>query len=452
MPDQTEDPEVTAALKRRAIAEANNAADKADPSTAAGKIEQQKGLAEAQKAIAEANKGAFDAAYPRGSTTPLEGKIETDDKSGYIAELLGYRAMEHCAQSIADTINKLALEGHRNHAKAQILIVDSLNVVLGDVPLEQVRRQMNLIKTELTIQNARLNSLIEPVAERAREIDTGQPKEKPAELLATPALAIGAVTSVVSQFTDLLSYFRTDYSLKGRTFTISDEALAASVAGKITNSEVCILNFNRLSPSSSADSVMKGFEALLTQRQEVDQLANDVLAQVISPAEKEVAKATARVKQLQAKLDAAKDDAKDAARTELDTEQVKLAGLVSDVDTKSAVVAGWVTSSAEIDTRLRAMLAAGADGAAPPLLQAAAREQTIDMTHLLHVKVSSSGGEAITRRTLWPFSKPEVGYLGGGAVTYQLATKDGQVLAADTITNLTGLQYDVSKLKSLTGD
>ncbi len=458
MSDQAEDPEVAEALKTQKIAEANKAALEAeragrlaDPSTEEGKLEEHKRLAEARKAIADAEKGAFDAAFPRGTTQPLEGKIETDGASGYIAELVGYRAMDKCATAIAEAINKAQLGSGKSDAKPKILIVDSANVAQGDMPLEQIRRQMDLIETELAIQDARLKSLLLPGGRPSKPARGLAGEETGAEgAMAVPLpLAIGAVTSVVSQFADLLSYFRTDYSVKGRTFTISDMALTASIAGKIKDAYV--LNFYRLSPASSPDSVMKRFEGRLARRQEVDRTANEVIAKVICPGSSAVASSKAKVRQLQARLDSAKEADKPDACEKLDAEQQTLAGLVSDLEAKQGVIAAWVTASAAIDARLGVMLISGDGGTAPLLLQAAAREQTKDMTHLLYVKVSSSGGESVTRRSLWPFFRPEISYLGGGAVTYLLSTAEGQIVVSDTVTALGRIKYDLSEPKRTRG-
>ena len=49
------------------------------------------------------------------------------------------------------------------------------------------------------------------------------------------------------------------------------------------------------------------------------------------------------------------------------------------------------------------------------------------ITHLLYLKISSSGGEAITEKRI--FSSGHTAYIGGSTISYILAEKDGKVIS-----------------------
>jgi hypothetical protein len=69
------------------------------------------------------------------------------------------------------------------------------------------------------------------------------------------------------------------------------------------------------------------------------------------------------------------------------------------------------------------------------------REQVVrrGITHILSLQVVSSGGETITRKSL--FDSGRVAFLGSCAVTFTLLSSDGAIVAADTQSVLVRLDY-----------
>lgn len=62
---------------------------------------QEKTIAEAEKAIAEAKKAKLKAEIPDGATaTPPEGTITTDDKFGYLTELVANDTLIHQVENL----------------------------------------------------------------------------------------------------------------------------------------------------------------------------------------------------------------------------------------------------------------------------------------------------------------------------------------------------------------
>jgi hypothetical protein len=82
----------------------------------------------------------------------------------------------------------------------------------------------------------------------------------------------------------------------------------------------------------------------------------------------------------------------------------------------------------------------------PLLLKAALRKhiKTIGITHLLNLKILSSGGEAITMKHRFLFWMTNSSFIGGSVISYILADKNGMIIAADTVPGLARLNYQLS--------
>jgi hypothetical protein len=75
------------------------------------------------------------------------------------------------------------------------------------------------------------------------------------------------------------------------------------------------------------------------------------------------------------------------------------------------------------------------DGAqTSPLNLAILRDQIIDLdiTHILYLKIQTTGGEARKVKSLWSRGG-ETSYLGGVSLNYVLAEKNGRIVVADNI-------------------
>jgi hypothetical protein len=87
------------------------------------------------------------------------------------------------------------------------------------------------------------------------------------------------------------------------------------------------------------------------------------------------------------------------------------------------------------------------DEKTPPLLLKAAMRKylrTSNITHLLNLKIVSSGGEAITMKRRLLFWENNASFIGGSVISYILAETSGRVVAADTIPGLARLNYRLS--------
>jgi len=100
--------------------------------------------------------------------------------------------------------------------------------------------------------------------------------------------------------------------------------------------------------------------------------------------------------------------------------------------------------SKDLSTFLDSIVKAPDDKTLPLLVRAATREQIREMgiTHLLNLKVTSSGGEAITKRSIW-FWASKATFIGGTAISYMLVKSEGEVVMADTLFGLAQLDYNL---------
>ncbi|MBX3082015.1 MAG: hypothetical protein KF716_10315 [Anaerolineae bacterium] len=356
---------------------ANNANNEPPKDPQVVELEKQKTIAQLRKDIAEAQKDENAAKFPKGETKALEGTSTLDDKTRIASVLLGYRAMQECA---AELCQKIDNDVPRD---ACILLVDSLKFAEGDLPLLQIKEGLSFYEPLFRDQAAAFNSLL------AKAQVT--PKDKPTpEWVGAPLLS---AISVVSLLADLASFFQVNYSFKGQEFALSDEALRASVAGKLGGRGYF---FNLGLIESSA--IVTRFTALFHQKSE---LAN-----------------------LKARIE---------KKAETDNKLKQSA---------SEALAAYTTLITAFDSFINAVTAAAGADTPPALVTAITREliRTQKITHLLYVKVASSGGDAVTQESRW--NTPKTMFMGGCAVTYVLTDQTGKVIAGNTITRLRQLKHE----------
>lgn len=396
-----------------------------------------------EAAPAEGTAAADTSAY-KTQAKPREGSVAVDAKAGYMATIVAYKALLGQADAIADAINALKL------SNAKIMMVNSPEFAAGDVTLRQVSAQLEAWQGEL----GRLNKLVGNLA-RAKADD--ERLIAPAFVAAALPVVAGAIAAGASPATllpllagaigataDLIGYFKTDYALAGRDVSVSDTAVRARVAGKIRGVPVYMQDFYRVERAP----IMDTFNATIGLRAALAQNLDLLKSQVISPLELQIAALTADIEQLQAqlkklKLPAEKDE-KERLEAAIAAATKALTTAVNQkrpLDLLYARGAGAITAWDGVNKELTAVPA----GAQQSLLtQAALRDiiSVMEITHLLYVTVSSAGGEIITGKN-WFLGAPQVGFLGGGAVTYLLADMSGAICAADT---LAGTDYLKVKL------
>lgn len=413
--------------------------------------EVQQAIAQTESAAAVARKAALEATFPKAESKPLEGTVTTDEKFGYLATLVAYQVMRQCAATIAGAIDAKPLAGN----PVKILIVDERNGTQSDLALVQVDRQFEFFHAQFDAQVQQMDGLLQetaaayPPVPPAAGLEVLRPGVGAGGLemlpLAPIATVLTAAPALISSVADIAGYFKTDYTVKGQAVDLSGDALVAEVAGKIKGHHVQIFNFNLVKDS---DFVTRWSE-LVEQKLALDKHKELLRVQVVEPATARIASRKEESAALQVKLDQLTRPEEEAQRNALRHElDQRKQGIVYDQALLSRAQRAVVNAGAlaEAFGEFVTSLTSTSDPASPPLwLQAAVRQQIRQqgITHLLYLKIVSSGGEAITKKSFW--SSGQTSYLGGAAVAYVLAAADGKVELAGTEVGLEQLDYRYSQ-------
>lgn len=412
--------------------------------------EVQQAIAQAESAAAAARKATLEAIVPKGESKPREGSVTTDEKFGYLATLVAYQVMRTCAATVAKTISDKPLAD----GPARILIVDERNVAQGDLALVQVERQFDLFGTQFDAGVRQLDHLQDemkanyPPAAAVGGLEVQGPDTEAGQLEFLPAAGVAsfaaAAPAIVSSVADIIGFFKTDYTVTGQTVDLSGDALVAEVAGRITRHHVQIFNFNLVRESG----LVNRWSQLVEKKLSLSQSKGAVETQVVQPLTARIAAAPAARAALQAQLDPliTTDEAQRAALRKELAELQKALRFDEDFLRRAQGAISSADTLAQAFTEFTASLTTAPDASTPPLwLQAAVRQQIRqqEITHLLYLKIVSSGGEAITKKSFW--RSGQTSYLGGAVVTYVLATIDGKVELAGSEVSLGQLDHQYSQ-------
>lgn len=214
-----------------------------------------------------------------------------------------------------------------------------------------------------------------------------------------------AVASLIGTTADIIGYLKTDYAFKSREFSLKEEALNSAVAGKLKTgkSSVFIYNFYSLAESASESNLIRSFT----------EIYNLLLVFMES-------------------------------RNRLD-----YYSKINSENSLSEQLKDAVSESDEIYKQSNAILTkiiSGDDsGAESKLTKALLREKIVSMktTHILCLKVISSGGEAITKKKSLGITT-NISYIGGTVISYILAGINGEVLSSGTMPALSAFDFDPS--------
>jgi hypothetical protein len=308
------------------------------------------------------------------------GETETVEKGGYASELLAYRVVDDLAETIANRVSQKLDTG------SCLLLVSDLEQALGGMPLAEVRGQISLIQGAFN--------------DREEKNERVLLKKPPAVAEAEAAGAGGIVGEVLGTLPDLLALFRSDYTITERDFDVKDSALLSSIAGSLAAKEskkfkVFITGFY-----SSGDSKILDDLAKLSQQVARLKTQRESLALLLpKPGEKE-----------------------DPKKQE---EQKPLAEIVAAVRATDGLLLSF--------EGFRTFLTTPPQGQTQTKLEKALireRIETLKITHLLWLGNLSSGGETIVRKGLFVYDS--IGFMGGAAISFVLADKDGLILDGNT--------------------
>ena len=185
-----------------------------------------KAAAEARKAAAEARKAEQDARFPQSDIKTLEGKTTLAEKDPRVEEQLAGHI------SVAQAANRIAASLHTAYPHMTALLIYNE----GDI---QALLVYSAATKRIDTYSVRYSNLAaaESAALAADPIWTGpNPPCDEASFARAEGLGgaglinpLGVATSVLGSFGEILSFFRTDVSIQGSTFTVGEPVIVTEV-------------------------------------------------------------------------------------------------------------------------------------------------------------------------------------------------------------------------------
>jgi hypothetical protein len=359
--------------------------------------------AESRKAIAEAERATLASALPNPKVV-AQGKADIGQNAGYLAELASYYALDGAAAQIG-----AALASRLGEEPVVALVADADLITAGWMAA-QVISALDTFEKAVTAAQTAVNSL-SPISGAGGGHQGPAPAATPGAAAAVPAVAIGAVA-------DVFGLFRSDYAFTARIIAKDPPALTTAVLTALQSHGGLTVIVDGMRLLADEDSVLTRLNKLRAARDELAALRTARGASVSEPAKRRIADFTDEITDLQRSAPA--DAALPAdAMTRIATVRTQRRVLSDALAPAAALLAEAEQLLTRIDAFLNEVTAVPAGGGYPPALGAALQNRATQdgrkATHLLHLRLSSMGGEVITRR--WLFST-SIKFLGGAAVSY----------------------------------
>jgi hypothetical protein len=344
----------------------------------------EKAEADARKAASEADLAAVKAAIGDVPSSGITGTVTPGEKAGDIeAALLAMKAVRSAAAKVAMKIP--------GQADTHVVMMTP-----SEMPTFQ---NLMAYDAQLAIINATLDAAIKAGGDL---FGPGGDEE------AVPAL--GAAGLALDGVSKLLSFFRSDITIKGVELTIDDRVGLQEVANALAAKQFRVTVpaiYNRGGMTSKAAFVIMDGTALSTKRA---QLAPLIVA------------ATRKVEELTTSLAAATTA---PAKTAIEKSLIDMTALLTSLKNASTMVDGWYTGLSATDAK-------GVAAVVNVAKEKAIADSLGQGALLLLVKVEKAGGAFVTKKNLWTFfGTMPIYHMGGAALSFTLVGgSDGAVKAA----------------------
>jgi len=231
---------------------------------------------------------------PTGTTQPRTGEVTVGDEKRYLTEIVANHGLSKIGDNIVESIKgKISSDDG-------VLIVDDIEFAINDFYYRDIENKINTFISELDKISPKCVTQ-KTIFPRKVSISKDEQKDfeellmdyqgyiakenainsiaKPTAVLSTLAIAApmiaGAVSGSLSAIGDIISYFRSDYTIKGQTLQdVESMYVDTIIAGKLAkeNKSVYLMNFNLITQSTLLDkinSLIAKHLALLTCIEEV---------------------------------------------------------------------------------------------------------------------------------------------------------------------------------------
>jgi hypothetical protein len=444
------------AKAKKAEAEARRDAEAAERSLAIADEKARRDAKEAEattrKAIAEADAAAIKAYLPDKDPTlkPLEGSVSgLDDKAGIVAETAAYalfmRAAKLFVKQVKDKLDK---------DNARVLVVTNPELTVSDWPYHAIRQQTDRLSKELDevlkiLVNANsVASEPESVTEEEEPVTEDEEPVTEEDMVAgLPVLAAASALPVmVGAAADIAGYFASNYTVAGRNFQVKTEPLVAAMAGALAEAGVRVVvdGFHILPETTT---IMISYDAVLGARWKVVsarlELEQGKLARATADMERCKAEFTRRQTELSA-IEAATpvdEPKRKEARNQLEQAAEELHKAETATGNLQSLVEVAKAAEQRVDALVTTVTAVPANGGLPPIGVATRYETLHEVTHVMSVAVSSSGGETQVRQRR--FFAPTLRYVGSCTLSVLLAETDGTIIYSRSQTLVGQLTYQI---------
>ncbi|MEA2599235.1 MAG: hypothetical protein QOF89_227 [Acidobacteriota bacterium] len=367
------------------------AARKAEAEARKAEADANKAASDAEKAAAEASLAALKAKIGEVPASGISGNVELKDKAGVAeANLLAARAAEAAAGEIVERIS----------GGPHTIVLYAATEVPSFQELIAYKAQIAILKKAFE----KADTKSDDVNQRA-----------PAPAGFTPETPfLGAAGLALSAVSNLLGFFRTDFTVGGVEISPNDSLLVHALAGRLAKEGHTVVLPGAYNPDALSDPAAE----ILNDLADLSQSRNNALT-VASFHDKLAAELLKRAEKTQDPVE--KKDLQDKAKLHQDAS-----------DAQKAVATFY-------DDFFKRLTTASDKGLTP--LTQVVRDAVVhkllsnDSTRLLLIKMQSSGGSYYTRKNLWTFfgGKPFF-HMGSVVVSFVLLEgKTGHVKASGVI-------------------
>jgi len=454
--------------KANATRESEIAKAKADAELKAAKAQSDLNTHYANKELAliKSQKDAITELLPKNETKGLEGGITAGEGFGYLAEQVAYHSLDAISSQITNTISENYVK------KAKVLIINDLNIAQADLPWFELHSQFKFFQQISEELEKRIHDHVGEYGKLMKRRDEAKVKDTASGIKASPpcqeaqkeaavkmalaapliAGALSAAPGVAGTLASLAGYFKTDYAIQARNFTMSDNAIISAVAGKLgakyTNA-VYILNAYLLDDTDfeNSDVMIK-----LTELHKRSHNLKNQIAQLSIQVTKEKAVLT-QLKQELDDLTGKKARADELVTKELISEISHKQCDISNAETWLLTAEGLTKEEGVVNTELDTFMknfttqVSGQNFSKFALAILSEKiKKRLDITHFLYVDIISQGGEAITMKKVFGPSG-NTGYIGGVVVTFVFMEKTGKIIASGTYPAVNSITYNLSGTK-----
>jgi hypothetical protein len=412
-----------------------------------------KAEAEARKAIAEAKAAELKARFPKANSTPLEGKTTAEDAP--IEEtLVGYVSVGAAADKIAQSL-------YRNQPGIKKI------AVYNDADVKLLVTYSASIKRVQTFKQRYLD-LIAKQKQALRDTDHPMPPLRCNDNKGAPAVndiggaglgaVLGAGTSVIGGFTDLLSFLRTDVEIKGSTFDVAESVIVSEVfrALRVSYARQGIElyypgefppNFDPMKDSPMLNEI----EGVYRSKDEADDLAARINARIAQRnkriADLDICIGVTNTKIGEVTGNASLSEGEKAAQIaqlKLDISQFQhdKEPVQNDISTLQQALRSQPNLNAQLELLVKDMVKVDDKTGINPLtafIQSENLQMLMkdDQSYWLKLKVVKAGGNTRIKRNLivdvFTFGN-RISYNGASTIEYHLYDNKGRSIASDTIT------------------